>query len=278
MNDHNKIFISHASGDEKIATEIKLFLEDLFLNVHVYVSGKDSIGGETWIEGIKSRLKSCNIIISLLTSKSLSNNWVYFESGAGFIDDKTIPLLTDNIKLSDLTPPMSLLQTRTLTASGIEKLISDISNKLDQREPKKFPNPHELIDKVEKLLRGERVLLLKEMLPKIDSAPNAKKQWIFEENCLVYEYIIEEKYNIAIDTYFYIDKTEIQLFGREGAEEFLLNTLCKAKGFLPLPFNNYELKGDRLIFKIFETNEKIENVATELNDLLSRVEIYKSKV
>lgn len=144
------IFISHDSSDETIAIELKKFLENIFLNASVYVSGRDLQGGQTWIENIKISLKTSQVIISVITEKSINNNWIYFETGAGFTEDKSIPLLADNLKFSDLKPPLSLLQSRTLTKAGIESLISDIASKLNLRIPKNLTGLEELLDESNK--------------------------------------------------------------------------------------------------------------------------------
>ncbi|HKR04742.1 MAG TPA: TIR domain-containing protein [Bacteroidia bacterium] len=268
------ILISHDKGDEKIAFELKVFLEDVFQNVLVFVSGRDLIGGQTWIEQIKNRLKTSEVIISLLTSKSLNNNWVYFESGAGFVEDKTIPLLTDNLKLESLIPPMSLLQARLLSERGVVMLIKDIAQKLNlPREPKHYPSIKELISRIEKNLRQESTLKLKSVISIKEIAPSAKKQWTFEGNCLVHDFIIK-KHEITVDTYFYLDKTEIQLFDRSGSKEFVINTMCKTDKFLPKPLDQFEVRNNRLIFQTFNSNEKTENIASSLTDLLVRIEGY----
>jgi hypothetical protein len=93
------IFISHDSKDETIAVELKAFLENVFLNASIYVSGRDLQGGQTWIENIKLILKSSQVIISIISKESINNNWIYFETGAGFTDDKSIPLITDGLKI-----------------------------------------------------------------------------------------------------------------------------------------------------------------------------------
>lgn len=142
------IFISHDATDQTIALELKNFLENIFLNSNVYVSGKDLEGGQTWIENIKLALKSSQVIISLVTKKSIIANWLYFESGAGFTDDRTIPLLTDNLQFKDLTPPLSLLQSRLLNKDGIDSLILDIVKKLNLRQPANLPGLDELIARI----------------------------------------------------------------------------------------------------------------------------------
>lgn len=144
------IFISHDSKDEAIAIELKAFLENIFLNASVYVSGRDLKGGQTWIENIKLSLKSSQVIISIISKESINSNWIYFETGAGFTDDKSIPLLTDGLEFGDLTPPLSLLQARILSNSGIELLVSDISNKLNLRTPKILTGIEKLLEETNK--------------------------------------------------------------------------------------------------------------------------------
>lgn len=163
------IFISHDSKDEVIAIELKSFLENIFLNASVYVSGRDLEGGQTWIENIKLRLKSSQVIISIISKESINNNWIYFETGAGFTDDKSIPLITDNLKFSDLHPPMSLLQARTITEKGMEYLISDISKKVGLRMPKVLTGIEKLLAESEKFLalRQTEKLEIKNEIPKI---------------------------------------------------------------------------------------------------------------
>ena len=153
MNIKFSIFISHDTQDETIAIELKSFLEDIFLNANVYVSGRDLEGGQTWIENIKLSLKTSQVVISIISKKSITNNWIYFETGAGFVEDKSIPLICDGISFQDLFPPISLLQSRTLTKQGIEALVQDISNKLSLRKPKNLTSLDKLLSEVEKFLK-----------------------------------------------------------------------------------------------------------------------------
>lgn len=172
------IFISHDSNDETIAVELKSFLENIFLNSTVYVSGRDLKGGQTWIENIKLSLKTSQVIISLISKESINNNWIYFETGAGFTDDKSIPLITDGLKFSDLKPPLGLLQARTISKQGIESLVSDISDKLGLRKPKTLTGIDKLLDEVDKFLsiRNEELNRKKVELPKKNETVNVVKK------------------------------------------------------------------------------------------------------
>jgi hypothetical protein len=150
MDINFNIFISHDSKDEAIAIELKSFLENIFLNGNVYVSGRDLKGGQTWIEDIKLRLKTSQVVISIISKESIHNNWIYFETGAGFTDDKSIPLITDGLKFADLVPPLSLLQSRALSKPGIELLVNDIAGKVNLRTPKVLTGIEQLLEESDK--------------------------------------------------------------------------------------------------------------------------------
>jgi hypothetical protein len=205
MDIKSNIFISHGSKDETLAVELKTFLENIFLDSTVYVSGRDLQGGQTWIENIKLSLKSSKVIISIITKESINNNWIYFETGAGFTDDKSIPLITDGLKFSDLVPPLSLLQVRTLSKKGIESLVSDISNKLGlRRTPKMLTGIENLLDESEKFLkiRTKEILASKKEQSKVSepkkveiSSSNKHSGWRHKD--------IVEIYNINKNSVFY---------------------------------------------------------------------------
>ena len=116
---------------------------------------------------------------------------------------------------------------------------------------------------------------LKEAIPQNEFAPTVKSQWIYE-NILVHDYIINSKYNLAIDTFIDINGWEIHLFGRnEESSDFIFNVLFKNDDFLPQPFDSYEQKGGRLIYEKFDVDEDIDIVAKTLINLLKRIEDYK---
>ncbi|MEZ5386946.1 MAG: toll/interleukin-1 receptor domain-containing protein [Prosthecobacter sp.] len=148
MTPQIQIFISHVSEDEIVALALKDFLEGIYLSAEVFVSGRDLSGGQVWIEELRSRLERSTAIIALITSFSKNSEWVHFEGGAGFVKGSTIPLVTDDVKLSGLAPPFSLLQAREFNQSGLQKLCEDISRKAGQRVPDHSPAVRTTVDKV----------------------------------------------------------------------------------------------------------------------------------
>ncbi|MBU0561091.1 MAG: toll/interleukin-1 receptor domain-containing protein [Bacteroidetes bacterium] len=145
-------FISHVYEDETIAVNLKNYLEQIFLNCKVFVSGKDLRGGEVWINEIKEKLDKSTVIISIISDFSFNSNWVLFESGAGFIANKTIPFCITPIKVSSLKPPFSLLHSRNFDNSGLIELIKDIAKKNQQRIPTHIPDIENEIKKLNEFL------------------------------------------------------------------------------------------------------------------------------
>jgi len=70
------LFISHDRSDETLALLLKEFLEGLFLNASVFVSGTDLRGGDVWIEGLRETLKAAVAILVVVTPQSANNRWV----------------------------------------------------------------------------------------------------------------------------------------------------------------------------------------------------------
>ena len=126
----------------------------------------------------------------------------------------------------------------------------------------------------------EKLTLLEKMTPKNEFAPTADKQWIYdkEKQCLVHDYIINSKYKLAVDATIGVTGWEIEVFGRDvQSANFILNVMCRDSDFLPKPFEEYELRGDVLIFQKFDVDTDIADVEKTLTDLLARIEEYKKR-
>jgi hypothetical protein len=275
------IFISHDSNDETIAVELKSFLENIFLNSTVYVSGRDLKGGQTWIENIKLSLKTSQVIVSLISKESINNNWIYFETGAGFIDDKSIPLITDGLTFSDLKPPLSLLQSRTLSKQGIESLVGDISDKLGLRKPKTLTGLDNLLNEVEKFLaiRNKELNRAKPVVQKADSPIKVSKdtnQNVDKELQQKYDETASRALNLTVKKILlYKDKFDIPT--EKELDSYDFGKLQDLSNAYNIPYPNRAF-GELLMLKLTKTpkedaaqwekwnfKKKLENATNELN-------------
>jgi len=107
------IFISHIHEDADFASAIKAWLEESFLGaVELFVSSSpDSLPpGSDWPREIKSALVDASIMLLLLSPRSLTRRWIYFEAGAAYVKNvPVVPLCVAGLALSDLEPPLSFL-------------------------------------------------------------------------------------------------------------------------------------------------------------------------
>jgi hypothetical protein len=67
------VFISHVTEDEPLASGLKDYLESIFLNASIFVSGRDLAGGEVWIEELRSTLAAATAVIGVMTPLSLKS-------------------------------------------------------------------------------------------------------------------------------------------------------------------------------------------------------------
>jgi hypothetical protein len=274
MNAKPSIFLSYSEEEESFAGNLKTALEKLFPEVIVYVAAMDMEGGQLWAEKLKNVLKNAVIIIPLLSEKSMSNPWVLFESGAGFQDDRTIPLLLGTLSPRNLQPPFSYLHSRILSREGLGALIKDIAFKFGISTGV-LPNAMKaFLREIEEYYGEIKVNQLKKLLPPIKFSPSVKPL-VYKHYCLYYDYSIEGRYKIFIDVYFMLDRTEIQLYGRDQESiEYLFKKMLKNTSFLPRPASDYDIP-QRLIFETFSSTESIKTIADSLAILLQRLENYK---
>lgn len=121
----------------------------MFLNSEVFISGSDLRGGQVWLGRLQQELRKADVIIALVTRFSVNNRWVHFEAGAGFVEEKAIPVCADGITPSTLPPPLKFLQARGITKEGLGALAKDIARIAKLRESRDCPGLDTALSKVE---------------------------------------------------------------------------------------------------------------------------------
>lgn len=125
-----RIFVSHASADKQVAQEIVRVLNNAFHgDLIFYLAFKQLSSGDAWKQEIKDNLETCDAIMSLFTSDSISRPWLYVEWSAYWIRDKKFYILLDNdVKVSDLFQPM---QDRQITSIRDESSVKSLFRALN---------------------------------------------------------------------------------------------------------------------------------------------------
>jgi hypothetical protein len=148
------VFISYVSDDAPVASAVKEYLEEVFLNATVFVSGENLSGGEVWMEELRVFLAAATAVIGIITPASEKSNWVHFELGAGFTNKRAIPLVGDGITFGTLKAPLKLLQGRALDEDGLKALARDVARFAELREPSKFPGLEACLERARECFNG----------------------------------------------------------------------------------------------------------------------------
>jgi TIR domain len=119
-----KILISHATEDEPVAALLKELIERCSLKqIEVWFSSDQSAAGgiplgASWFSDLLLKLSATDLIVALITPKSASSPWLYFECGMVANKGKgAIVPLTLGLSISDLPMPLSAYQGYDLSAS-----------------------------------------------------------------------------------------------------------------------------------------------------------------
>ena len=191
-----KIFISHISEETELANELKIFIEEKFLNaLEVFSSSSDdSIQlGDEWITVIKNSFEESKLIILLCSPISILRPWINFEAGAGWIKNvPVIPMCHSGLEPGQLPFPISIFHGGKLNKEkDIEKLFKKIADILFMNPPKTKDEEFEnAVLKFEKKVIDTKFVLSTEFLRK-----------------LLNNYIIILKYGIVASTSDILDLT-----------------------------------------------------------------------
>jgi hypothetical protein len=87
--------------------------------------------GDLWLQKIKEALSSAEIVILMLSKRSVARPWVNFEAGAAWLADKTlIPVCYGNLSKNVLPHPYSGIQALNLPSEGYY-LLKSVTHQLN---------------------------------------------------------------------------------------------------------------------------------------------------
>lgn len=165
------VFISHSSRDEKMVRKLKGLLDKKVgntLDIFVSSDGQSIPLGRNWVYEIEKALKNSKIMFVLLSPNSIRSNWIYFEAGFAYSNDiKVIPIGILGIDLSQVLPPMSLLQGFNINSvESLNNLVSVINREFNYSLEASFT--YEEYAEIFGIQRTKENAILKEYLPLVN--------------------------------------------------------------------------------------------------------------
>jgi hypothetical protein len=94
---------------------------ELNLSEEVFLSSDKSqiYAGDLWLQKIKEALSAAELVILMLSQRSVARPWVNFEAGAAWLaDKKVIPVCYGNLSKDALPHPYSAIQALNLQSEA----------------------------------------------------------------------------------------------------------------------------------------------------------------
>ncbi|MFX0204327.1 MAG: toll/interleukin-1 receptor domain-containing protein [Candidatus Hodarchaeota archaeon] len=105
-----KVFISHYSGEKKLAESLSNWLEDNLKGVEIFCSSRPGeIAAATWREKVIQEAKENDLEIALLSPESLGNPWIHFETGLASAMERhrIVPTVYGGLRIKDVPSTLS---------------------------------------------------------------------------------------------------------------------------------------------------------------------------
>jgi hypothetical protein len=113
-----RLFMSFVHEDEKVASATQGLLQtELDLREEVFLASDKSqfYAGDLWLQKIKEALSAAEIVILMLSRRSVTRPWVNFEAGGAWLTDKKIiPVCYGYLSKESLPHPYSAIQAVNL--------------------------------------------------------------------------------------------------------------------------------------------------------------------
>jgi hypothetical protein len=121
------VFISYASEDDNLASELLELLRNKGLSC--FLAAKELRAGTVWLDKIRAALRSCRVVIVLLTPSSCSSAWVMSEAGAAWGLGKPLVPVTKGRSPADLPELVTQYQIKSLeTEADRDKMLAEIES------------------------------------------------------------------------------------------------------------------------------------------------------
>jgi hypothetical protein len=110
----SRVFISYVHEDKDIATAVQtLLVRTLELEAGVFLAADQTqiLAGHIWLDRIRAALEQCDLLLLLLSERSINRAWVNFEAGAVWLTRKpVIPVCIGKMLIEFLPQPYAGMQ------------------------------------------------------------------------------------------------------------------------------------------------------------------------
>lgn len=139
------VFVSFANPDKALAVEFQTRLQHIMGDeVTCFLAPKSIAPGGNWPVQVDQHLSTAACIVLLLSENALDSTWVLFEAGVGCgrgVD--VIPIVLGRLRIDGQRPPLSFLQTITVTTVHD---LNDVLGRIEKALERKFSSRFSALD------------------------------------------------------------------------------------------------------------------------------------
>jgi hypothetical protein len=132
--DKGTVFLSHSSKDKRPLAEFKAALDVKThgtLKFFLSSDGQSIPFGRNWVSSVETALNDAKLAFLFLTPNSINSTWVAFEAGYMYSKGiEVIPVALPGIEMSQVPPPISLLQGFNMHSHGAMNNVFAILNQV----------------------------------------------------------------------------------------------------------------------------------------------------
>jgi len=153
------VFISHISEEAELAGILQQHLKKAFLGIVDSFVSSDSSSirpGQQWLNRIDVALNKTNIVLVLCSKESITEPWISFEAGAGWLKRiDVVPICHSGFRVGDLRGPLHAFNgIEASSQQGLERLYKMLADKIDSETPKPSKKLINEVKKFEKEYRA----------------------------------------------------------------------------------------------------------------------------
>jgi hypothetical protein len=127
----SRLFLSHYGQDEAIAKYVGTALQLALPSTGVFVASMPGHirVGEEWLQVIFGQIREADVYIVIMTPRSIARPWVWFESGAAWMSEKRLIVVTaGGLAKGGVPMPLSIYQALDLTDPiDAQQLFDDLA-------------------------------------------------------------------------------------------------------------------------------------------------------
>jgi hypothetical protein len=128
LDGNARVFISYVHEDKEIAEAVQRMLASVLkLEDEVFLSADTTqvLAGHVWLDRIREALETCELLLLLLSERSINRAWVNFEAGAVWLARKpVIPICIGRMLIEFLPQPYAGIQAVKLPGDAHYLLTS----------------------------------------------------------------------------------------------------------------------------------------------------------